>query len=131
VTLLNAFQQEGLQSVRALAWTRPFTIKTYPVIDHDPTPTEFDAYADHDPDDIESTSAFGDWLWKAEQEGVATEGGPALQTKLTLNCSIDHQALLFAERARVVVDGIECAIQKVSSFPESGEIELEAVRAKT
>jgi hypothetical protein len=134
VTILNASQLAAVAGVREKAWTQDFEILTYQqaaqhVDNDDPTPDTYDVYAE--PAAPTTIAAKGDWVWAAQQEGIPREGGVALKADLTLNCSIDYQAALFAEGSRVRVDGFECAITKVTSFPDSKEIELLGTRVKT
>jgi hypothetical protein len=105
--------------VRSRAWNRPFTVETV-------ARTEGPDYYDQS-DSTTTVTLKGDWTWRDQTERRGSPGGVLDTSDLLLVTDIDHHATLQAA-ARVVVDGIRCAIKAVNPFPDTGEVIVAGVR---
>jgi len=121
MTLLSLAHQAAVKAQRAKLWTRPFTVET-------PGPYTGGQYYDEPRSGATVTTGLsGDWVWMDEISRRGSPGGVFATADLILNTDIVHSGAL-VEGGRIVVGGIRCAIKGLSSYQESGEIVLAAVR---
>lgn len=119
---LSAGQIAAIKAVRALAWNRDFTVVR----------TTLGSGADlyDDPTTLSSgtTALKGDWAWRGQQEFRGGPVGIFEHAELMLATDIVNSGALVVPGARLVVDGITCAITRSVPYPDSGEIVVAAVR---
>lgn len=121
---LTAAQTARIKAVRTRTWNRPFTVTTR--VDAPGT----DYY--DDPASISSGAGVysGDWVWQGQHATRGTTGGPIDTAHLLLATDILNSGSVLAPGARIIVDGIECAITVVTPYPDSGEVVIAAMRVK-
>lgn len=124
MSLLSASQQAKIKATRAEAWTRAFDVVT------SPGPTGGAGYY-AEPAGSESTQVLsGDWVWQDELRRRGSPGGPIATADVLLSTDIAHSGVLLAPTARLRIDGLLCAKTALTSYPDSGEIVVAAVRVK-
>lgn len=120
VGLLTDEQVAILKTFRAKAWTRSFTIRTYPNQDVS------DLY-DDPAGSVTNTVALGDWTWKPHVGEVGTPGGPLAEGSLFLCTDLLHSGTLLDPRTRLLVDGRYVAPKRVLVAPDFVELVVEGV----
>lgn len=120
IGLLTNAQVAAIKSYRQKAWTRSFTIRTYP--DQEVT----DLYDDPAgaPTDV---TAAGDWRWQPQERDTGSTGGPIKEGFLFLCTNLVYSGTLMDPRVRLIVDGRYVAPKHVAPVPDFGEVVVQGV----
>ena len=122
VGLLTDAQVATLKTFRAKAWTRTFTIRTYP------TQTVTDLYDDPSGSYTDVTPApLGDWTWKPHMGEAGTPGGALQEGALFLCTNLAYSGTLMDPRTRLIVEGRYVAPKRILEAADFGEIVVEGV----
>jgi hypothetical protein len=119
---LSAEQIAAIKAVRARAWNRDFTVV------RNQAGEAAEMYDDPTTLASGTTALKGDWAWRGQQEFRGGPGGLFEHADLMLATDILHSGALVAPGARLVVDGITCAITRSVPYQDHGEIVVGAVR---
>ena len=121
MTILSELHQVYLKRARKLAWTRPFQVQTYGSQD---TADYYDT-----PSGAPTLKTFlGDWAWGPQVRYVGQLGVQIPEGGVMLCTDIIRGPELRTVGARLVLDGITCAIDRVTEYPEIGEIVVAGTR---
>lgn len=112
---LNDRQKAAVKAVRAKGWNREFIIES-----RGAASGTSEYYAAEFGAPVQQT-VCGDWTFREEQDNSPSPGGVVGASTLMLTCDIDHFASIIADGARLIVDGVRYAVDKASSYPETGE----------
>jgi len=111
-----------LKTVRKKAWNQAFTVFTQTI-----TAPGTDYY--DEPGISSGTQVMsGDWVWRDQEENRGEAGGVIEHSDVRLATDIINSGALVAPGARLIVDGITCAIVKASPDPLGIEMLVSAVR---
>lgn len=121
MTLLNDAQLAKVRAVRALHWTRPFSVETF-------TPPEDDAgdYYAGTPAPVTAMSFSGSWVWPSELSRQGSPGGVMADADLILHCSIVYSGALAGPTKRLLVEGQHLKVTSLSTFFEGAELVVTA-----
>lgn len=121
MTILSEVHQVYLKRARKLAWTRRFEIQTS-------GPQDTTDYYDTPGGSPTLKVHMGDWAWGPQLRYVGQYGVQIPEGGVMLCTDILRAPALRVAGARLVLDGITCSIDRVTEYPEFGEVVVAGTR---
>ena len=113
--MLTTAMKAAIKAARARAWTKAFTLETVSRV-------EGDEYYEDPTDTITSVNLLGDYTWNPQYKSRSFIGGETTEADILLACDIVYSGALIHSGARIVVEGMRCAILSVNPYLDSGEV---------